>query len=261
MDPIRYATFGREGTIYDDLCNLGRATTGTMTIEQTHRLRHYYALSCIRKIVLSIPEATYRYTRLLLAILLCNAAQCTHRKQWIRAAKYRVNREVISIAYHTFETTSFQAGWLHARSGLALQVTSNLAWRFFHRTNDIRNMADGWKSIESLAQGPVSALAFRMALWVRVRRIYQYSRLVFASGLLLMANGLGVEKLKKRLERIINEAVFVVQDTIDVPRYELGMAFPLLASHQADTFVNAARRTIQFAGNLLVNRMFRKRTP
>ncbi|MDP1835850.1 MAG: hypothetical protein Q8K75_07980 [Chlamydiales bacterium] len=246
MEPVRYMSVGKTGTAWDDVRILTKAVTGSISKQQSYQLRHLCAISCIRKILLTVPEAIYRYTRLFLAVMLVTATQCIGHTPSIRRAKHVVNREVINIASSSFEATVLQLGWVHPRSGLALQALSNLAWRFFHRSNDARRLV-GWWSVENHRRPAINLGALRMAFWVRVRRLAHYVKLITASTALAIANKRGDKNLKSRLQHIVDDATYLVKDKINVPRYELAMAFPYMGGSTATFVVHTVQKTMQFA--------------
>ncbi len=252
MGPVTYAGLGAAGGWQDDIANLGRALFSGLKPEDSLALRRYYAWGSIRKIVLLVPEDMYRYSRLFILAIVCSLVQCTGNRHWIRSIKMAVNEEALDLAIHSFEFTIFQAGWLHPRTGIALHAIQRLCHRALLVSNRCRHRFWGFREVVKGFSNPINGHCLRMALWARVRRIYHYAKLVFASALLKLAEVFGAEKFRSKLKLLVGDLSYLVQDKLDEPRYELGMVFPCLSHEWFGWVMETARRVMVYSLNRIL---------
>jgi hypothetical protein len=245
MDPISYITSNRSDSWRDDVGALWNLSRGHVTDSQAFAMRRHFANRCVRRIVFYIPSQLYHLSRLFLAVMICSLGKWVHNHKWVRLAKFEVNKEIIFLASHSLDTTIFQVGWLHARTGLACHAVHRLCYRASIWTNQYVCRRFGFPRVESGEDSPISYKGLRMALWTHARRIFIYVKLIFVrSFLLYVADKLRKESFKAQLGQIVLDGVHLLRHKLDIPRYELAMAFPSLGGERADAVAEVVHRAI-----------------
>lgn len=244
MDPLAYLSSDFLGSWRDDVSMMRNAIQKPLTLEDETAVGNYFKHSLLWRVAMTVPTEVYYISRICRAVLICHYAQWVGDREEIRLAKYQVNVEVIEWVNHAI------TGWFivavplsggNARLGLAGHSFRRLVYRAAHFINDYTRRRFGYPDVESGEKHPIDYRMLRLALWTRLKLVTAYVQKALAIGMVYVAEKLGTQQFKTRMENRIEELSQVLRHEMDVPRYQFALIAPFLGSEQADPAVEFVR--------------------
>lgn len=228
-------------SLWSEMQVLRRCTTERWSPVQKRLLRHAFAVRCLTKMLLSVPEDIYRFTRIFLTATVCCLFQACKAPSLVRRWKYWTNREIINLAAHSLETSVYQVGWAHPRAGLVLNVVYRIAVRTLHGPNYAQYLGLGFPRVEQGCTLPIEVSAVGLVIRARVLRTYNYAAVTGASILGYLKACCGMRQPRGHWNAVIRNLGRLVHQKLDVPRCELLMCSPTLGQRALWTAIRVSQ--------------------